>query len=356
MPCRSEQNRRYLPAALSLVFHAVLAVVFIFIRFERPARDTGLVELFLYESPADTPAVPQAPAGSRRPERQAVELAERRAVVTPAAPDVAAPEPSPSATVDLPAVRQPDRPAEPILKRPPHPRRFTPYADGDMSRPYADSSGMSPFERGETLFEGTPYALRPSSQVETEPAPVPPEEARDERRTFRDEMLGVRMTGPLMLIPGAIHAAKSLVRGFRDREHRNRIEEMRRNHLAGITERDVRFLILMWRDGLLDPAALSRRDRLFLGGSPPAEPETNAASLGSMYDRGLADVLQVGGRIVFRATFSKAEVIPALCQGEFGDDRSPASDERLRFVELIQSCFDPVTGTVAVPDSLVTGR
>lgn len=343
---------------ISITFHAVLALALVTVRFYYPAqKPESRLDLYLISAlaAAPEPIETESPASDAvnmpsPPEPERSETVSSSAGTTaPSAGESAAAQQSalPELAEEIPLVSESGDVEIPVT-----PHRFTPFADGDFSRPYADSSYLTPFQKGEILFEGMPYALHPSWKPRKGAEPVRPEDATDERREFDGEMMGIQMNGPLALIPGVKHIGKSILWDIQDANHQDHVDDMRRTMFATVNERDVRFLILMWRDGLLDLISLSRRDRTFLAAIPADRPQTNKSYLRTMYNKGLADELQVGGRVVFRATFPRTEVLSVLCYGAYDSLRVPEPESRLKLVDLITACYNPALSEIVIPDSL----
>ena len=342
---------RYGPLIVSVLIHALAACAFFLVRFEVERHEREPVHLFMFEMAEKAPTVDDIPDRSEEPiVREHPTVRERPTADRPVTTTQAKEPPSLRAPdiVDLP--RETSEPSpEKILDEDQAPYRFTPFADGDFRRPYADSSGVSPFERGAVLFEGEPWELRPS-WIPEEDVPLSSEEATDERRKFTPELFGIHMDGPLGIIPFMVYAGKIIALDFREGDHPEKVARMRDSRFAGVTERDIRFMILVWREGLLDPVAMTRRDRLFVECCPETPPRTHARYLWFMYRRGLVDALVVGGRMVFRAAFPRDEMLSVLSAEAYGGDDT---EERFGLARLILACYDHTAVAVAIPDSLV---
>jgi hypothetical protein len=122
---------------------------------------------------------------------------------------------------------------------------------------------------------------------------------------------------------------------------------------AGLTEKDVRFLILVWRDGLLDTDKLSKKDRTFLAeaNSPESEIMLNKDYLRSMEKRGLVTSLVTGGRLVFRANFTRASIFESLVYKRIQTDESENTILLDTLIELFHVYSDSTTTDITVPDN-----
>lgn len=118
----------------------------------------------------------------------------------------------------------------------------------------------------------------------------PPE---DERRRYRTDLFGLPVGRGITLgvAPGTIgmnalgllgtgqHLAKTIKWKFEDSARAKATDRVRRDSFLSLSEREVRFLVLLWREGRLDTDRLSRTDRDFLAKSPPDTPRTYRETL-----------------------------------------------------------------------------
>lgn len=203
------------------------------------------------------------------------------------------------------------------------------------------------------------WVLFPKQQPEPEKIEtIPVEEIKDERRRFRTDVLGIPLGGIVTLpIHLGRHAAKSLVWKIQDTFKERRIEATRNSNFTLITEKDLRFMILFWRDGLLDPRKLSRNDRLFIVDvkQNTYEVMTHEMYLLGMGKRGLVSSLVVDGVLVFRVNFSRSEVLDVLFFA-YKLDESDENDRINEYIQLITSCYDSSKDKVIIPGYVHTGN
>ena len=344
----SDKKTISLSAAVSVFLHTVIVLIFVFIRFETGPIETQKTELFFLRMVDEKPA----------PEKQSEET-QPRTESSPAKDTVRKPraidtadifEPDITIPVDIPARTEPQISPETLLRQEKKHEVFTPLANGKPIPLPTRTEALSPFQRGETLFPGTPIELKPSGSADDKHLTVPPEKVSDERRRFSGEIMGVKMDGPLLLVPGAIHFARSVKWGFRDLFSRRNLKLIREKRFAGITEKDVRFLILIWRDGLLDPQKLSPHDRLFLSKSRGEKIQTNKACLERMSIRGLTTSLMVNGHVVFRTNVSRDEMLSVLSMETADTEKQIENEMCLRYIELIATCYDTGKKTAVIPE------
>ncbi len=361
---------------VSILFHCLLAAFFIMFRFESEQPPAIVYHELFLSSIIDSPAVDVPALTPPAEEIDIPESSPQNPIDTHALPELSPATGDPQ-TESYPAqannndltqehaANPPTEPSHNIEPDSPQEKVFTPWEDGDLTRAYADtsliaranadSSNLTAFQRGLTLFEGTPYALRPSGRkAKTNSKGLPPEEYRDERRDFEPDIFGIPAGGLLAVFPVIKHAGKSIVWDIQDGAHQGQVDDMLRTHFASISEKDVRFLILMWRDGLLDFLRMSRDDRIFIASAGAQKAETSQSYLTGMYQRGLADGLKVEGRLVFRAAFPRDTVLTNL-ETAAADTAEYDMNTRMRLAKLITVCYDPTLRKIIIPDSL-SGR
>jgi len=198
------------------------------------------------------------------------------------------------------------------------------------------------------------FFWQPKPSIEPEKKePVPPEQAKDERRVFKTDIFGIPLNG-IVALPLHLgrHALKSIVWSIGDRKKRKSGGKTADGNFTGLTEKELRFLILVWRDGLLNPQKLSRHDRLFITNAAAAgEWMTNDEFLLRMEKRGLVTSLKVEGTRVFRTIFRREEIMQSLIEALKSAQDSP---ERQAVFEnnigLIVRCFDDFSGKVVIPE------
>ena len=203
------------------------------------------------------------------------------------------------------------------------------------------------------------WLLFPKQQPEPEKIEtIPVEEIKDERRRFRQDVFGIPLGG-IGVLPVHLgrHAAKSLVWKIQDIFKERRIEEARNSNFTLITEKDLRFMILLWRDGLLNPHKLSKNDILFIVDvkQNTYEVMTHKMYLLEMEKRGLVSSLVVDGDLVFRVNFSRSEVLDVLFFA-YKLDVPDEKDSINEYIQLITSCYDSSKDKVIIPGYVHTGN
>ena len=171
----------------------------------------------------------------------------------------------------------------------------------------------------------------------TEYAPVDQEEPeiRDERRDFKHDFLGIRLDGPPdMIINGGRHALKSLKWMVDDVRMDRRIANFKEHMIEEVTEKDVRFLALLWAKGNLDPITMTMKEREFVSEQSSGEIMNNGQYLENMRSRGMVRSLKVHGHIIYEPTVTKDAFIGACFAyaATHPDDPSP-----VKYLELATS-------------------
>jgi len=114
----------------------------------------------------------------------------------------------------------------------------------------------------------------------------------------------------------------------------------------------LRFMILFWRDGLLNPYKISRDDRLFILDLKQNTDEvmTHKMYLFGMEKRGLVSSLVVDGVLVFRVNFSRSEVLDSFFFAYKNIDEEDKKCAVNEYIMLITSCYDSSKNKVIIPD------
>ena len=119
-------------------------------------------------------------------------------------------------------------------------------------------------------------------KIASEPRPeptitVPVEKVNDLRREFRTDIFGIPLGGiPSIPIHLARNAPNFIKWKIRDFMKKRRINKMTEDHFTAVSEKDIRLMILVWRDGLLDTRKLSKSDREFISaGQKPDDKQRN---------------------------------------------------------------------------------
>ena len=76
---------------------------------------------------------------------------------------------------------------------------------------------------------------------------------------------------------------------------------------------------------------------------------THAKYCEKMEKKGLASSLMVSGRIVYRANFSRSEILNAFVKAYSLSDESGNKDTISKYIELIQRCYDLSTYKTSIP-------
>jgi len=230
---------------------------------------------------------------------------------------------------------------------------------------FPDLSAGSDFPEHEISIHDTikppdGWLIFPKQQPEPEKIEtMPVEDIKDERKIFRTDIFGIPLGG-IGALPVHLgrHAAKSLVWKIQDIFKERRIEEARNSNFTIITEKDLRFMILLWQDGLLNPHKLSRNDRLFIVDVKQNTDEvmTHKMYLLGMEKRGLVSSLVVTGDLVFRAHFSRSEVLDSFFFA-YGNINVPDEKDSInKYIQLITSCYDSSKDKVIIPGYVHTGN
>ena len=180
---------------------------------------------------------------------------------------------------------------------------------------------------------------------------IPVEDIKDERRKFDDTIGGFQMIGPLAFVPLlGRHLPKSIIWKIQDISKRRKIIEIKKNNFNNLNEKELRLMILTWRDGLLNPFKLSKRDRSFLAESKSDKIMTNKKYLDEMEKRGFVSSLLITGQIFYRANFSRLEILQSFIKAFCNIDEYNEKDTILKYIELINSCYDISKNKIIIPE------
>lgn len=189
----------------------------------------------------------------------------------------------------------------------------------------------------------------PVRDTDSEPA-LPPEKVKDERQRFRTDIFGIE-TGGLVTLPvqAVRHTAKSIVWKIRDYRRGERLKEILNAGTPVLSLKDIRILILVWRDGLLDPRLLTKADRAFVIRDLSGSSKSHKAYLSDMEYRGIVTSLVVSGHLVFRANIIHEEVMELLVEMAKTTDNCEDRDTLVAAIKLLADCFDPASGSITIP-------
>ena len=194
------------------------------------------------------------------------------------------------------------------------------------------------------------------------------EKEEDERRQFRYDLFGIPIGGrgiAIVTTPGVLwvdiggmintarHFIKSIKWKIEDSIKETRMEALKEGKFSILTESDLKFMILTWRDKRLDPSRLSRHDRLFLSSNRNYPPMTNKSYLLKMERRGFVTSLKVNKKIVFKANFFRLEILHVLSNSlRFFEDKKD-QELILGLIDLIASCYDIEDDHITIPERFI---
>lgn len=148
----------------------------------------------------------------------------------------------------------------------------------------------------------------------------------------------------------AVLASDSLGNASRTTPEQALLEKLRADDFRSLSEPDVRFLIVMWRDTYFDESRLSLSDWAFLTKSGLGGNFTSAAYLKSMEERGLVKQVAMNGGTYFRTQLSREELLKALERNSAQFSDSTRSAEWSNLVSLVGSCYDFNRRKVILPE------
>jgi len=339
--------------AISLAFHCILAVLFILITFSTKQEENSFVNVqfveYREEQPAPEVHEQEGPSSAEQPSQR----------TPPPHPEIPAPtkfpvlEKQPDEQVvkeqgidaNLPSVSKDEEsgsiktqsPLGTILRKNGLPKKFPALSD------HPDTIAVV---RGEHVsfdqYLGTLNQKKPKS-------PTGPE---DERRRYSNKIFGVKMDSFLGVIPAVRHIGKSLVWKVQDIRNKRKIIKARERRYTDLDEKSICFLILLWRDDLIDPDRLSRSDRLIITQNTEndASVQSNRSYLEGMSHQGLVTSLMKSGRIHYRAIMTRDEVLKAF-EERLKNAEDENEKEKLReYIELVNRCYNPIVNRLVVPE------
>ncbi|MCE5252059.1 hypothetical protein LLG96_17785 [bacterium] len=358
---------------ISLIIHGLLTALFTVYRFSTPRKETVWEVIPLVElppepaepEPQEEPSPPHLPEPVSEPPSPPQQNIEPEPAISPEQPRNAKPavELPPAADIK-PAESGEQLPPDYFLLKSAQPGETLPPAEVHDTVEISDTTDTpdTTVKRGPVYsFDTTRhYGEKPEKN---KPPMINPIELmirklqgnpEDERRNFSGKFLGlpIPLGGPVgLVLLTAQHATKRLFWAGKDRLKKRKTEEIREQQYIMLDERGLRFLIVLWRDGLVYPERLSHTDRVFLWeGVPSGEPlMTNRAYLESMEEQGLVTSLKKGGIIRFRSNITRDEVLHTLSITMPTAVSETEQETFLRYIELIDRCYDFRKQRVVIP-------
>jgi hypothetical protein len=114
---------------------------------------------------------------------------------------------------------------------------------------------------------------------------------------------------------------------------------------------ELRFLILLWRDGETDPEHFDRRDREFIARGEPPGTYSYRELLSGMEHDGLVESSQKEGKLFYRAQCTRLEMLQTLILRYSALADSGERDTVLKSIDIITRCTDLSSGKVVIPES-----
>lgn len=346
---------------LSAAFHCVIAAVFILITFPMKQEENIFVDVQFMELPVERPAPEDNDAALPPPSEQNI-----------SSEPMPAPEDSPQ--LELP--RQEDRDSESIdgvdeavavapdgvefqssEKSGPFSKSGTILRETDgLTKKFpslADRPDTVVIERGPLYtYETTKRYRYPDGEKPERPADT--WNMEDDRRLVRRDIMkspGGGNIGNLLAIPLII--GKHVIGKGRDFLKKRKIARARKNAFTYslLDEKSLRLMILLWRDGSIDPDRLSLSDRKFVSRTTErsAQAQTHRSLCKRMEKNGLVTSSKVSGRTVFSPAVTRNEVLYAL-QSRLVIVVNNNEIEMLgRYIALQESCYDHIHRTIVIP-------
>ena len=147
------------------------------------------------------------------------------------------------------------------------------------------------------------------------------------------------------------HRLVKKMHGNRKSAHRKNEMKASENGIRMVSGPELRFLILLWRDGQIAPELLSHRDREFISGGGPTGAYSHRELLSRMEEDGLVVSIQKDDDVFYRAKCTRMEILQALSLHYSALLDSGKRDTILESIDLITRCTDLSSGRVFVPDA-----
>ncbi|MFC1551678.1 hypothetical protein ACFL6P_03830 [Candidatus Latescibacterota bacterium] len=253
--------------------------------------------------------------------------------------------------------RQTESPSETIAETAPNREMASLMFQPADSLVFPDLTGTKNIPRHEI---SEPETIRmPESWVmfpEPKPEPtvtIPVEKVKDERRELKTDIFGIPLAKHVH--PDVIVLARNIPNfitwKIQDIIKKRRIEKMMTAHFTTFSEKDLRLMILVWRDGLLDTRKLSKSDREFILGDNNGVSEimTHATYLLEMEKRGIVSSLIYENNLVFRANFTRDAVLESLAYERMNGENSNKFAVLDALIGLIQAHGDSTKTEIAIP-------
>ena len=181
------------------------------------------------------------------------------------------------------------------------------------------------------------------------------EEEEDECRHFKYDILGIPIGGKglafgvgaqsIFLDVGGVlnssrHFLKSIVWKVEDMIKEGRIQAHRSGSFSLVKEKDIRFMVLLWRYDRVDPRRISHCDRLYINKTKSEYIVPHFTYLKDMEKRGLASSLKKNGRIVYKANFSRDEILHTFISAFDAIKEAETKDVVLSYIDIINMKTD----------------
>ena len=180
------------------------------------------------------------------------------------------------------------------------------------------------------------------------------EEEEDERRQFKYDILGIPIGGKGVAFgvgPGAVfvevgglinsgrHLLKSIKWKIEDAVTAKHIESVRNGTFTMVTEKDMRFFVLLWKYDRLDPRLITYQERRYIAEAETEQIMPHFKYLESMEKRGLASSLKKNGRLVYKANFSREELFHTFLNAYGAIEETGTKKMVLNYLNLIADSY-----------------
>ncbi|MFC1537877.1 hypothetical protein ACFL6H_00505 [Candidatus Latescibacterota bacterium] len=225
-----------------------------------------------------------------------------------------------------------------------------------LLRKFPDLTGQSNIPQEQISVPETiriPESMKMFQKPKPEPTvTIPVEEVKDKRREFKTDFFGIHLDGiPSIPIHLARNAPNFIKWKIRDIFKKRQIKIMDDSNFAAISAKEVRFMILVWRDGLLDTHKLSKSDREFIHSAQTSDSEimTHETYLIGMEKRGLVTSLIFEDNLVFRANFSRDEFLETFVFERINSAEPDSIILLNTFIKLILASGDSTKTEITIP-------